>query len=146
MEDYRDNSYVDSLVKYVSDNGLESNVKFWKRSLIKMFSLIKFSLFVLNPSKFEGWSSTVEECKSVGKMMLLSDLAVHKEQYPDAEFFSVDSPESLSEKIVTLTSETYQLPIVDFPSLEIRTQNYYKVYVDVYSQVLLLDKARICCS
>lgn len=142
MEDYRDNSYVDSLVKYVSDNGLDANVKFLGLIPYKdVFALIKFSLFVLNPSKFEGWSSTVEECKSVGKMMLLSDLAVHKEQYPDAEFFSVDSPESLSEQIVKLTSETYQLPVVDFPSLEVRTQNYSKVYVDVYSQVLSIDKA-----
>ena len=46
---------------------------------------------MINPSLFEGWSSTVEECKSVGKNMILSDLNVHKEQYPTQTFFDRSS-------------------------------------------------------
>ena len=59
-----------------------------------VFALIKFSKAVINPSLFEGWSSTVEECKSVGKNMILSDLGVHKEQYPEATFFIRNDIES----------------------------------------------------
>jgi glycosyltransferase involved in cell wall biosynthesis len=62
-----------------------------------VFSLVRFSCAVVNPSKFEGWSSTVEECKSVGKRMLLSNIAVHREQMPQASFFDPDAPEELVE-------------------------------------------------
>lgn len=62
-----------------------------------VFGLVRFSRAVVNPSKFEGWSSTVEECKSVGKRMLLSNLAVHHEQMPQARFFHPDRPEELLE-------------------------------------------------
>jgi glycosyltransferase involved in cell wall biosynthesis len=52
-----------------------------------VLTLIRFSCAVVNPSRFEGWSSTVEECKSAGKRMLLSDIPVHREQMPEAAFF-----------------------------------------------------------
>jgi len=66
-----------------------------------VFGLVRFSCAVVNPSRFEGWSSTVEECKSVGKRMLLSSIAVHREQMPQARFFDPDAPEEL----VTLLQE-----------------------------------------
>ena len=46
---------------------------------------------VINPSRFEGWSSTVEEAKSIGKRVLLSDIPVHREQNPNhALYFGPD--------------------------------------------------------
>lgn len=44
------------------------------------------SLAVLNPSLFEGWASSVEEAKSLGSTMILSDIPVHREQAPEARF------------------------------------------------------------
>jgi hypothetical protein len=45
----------------------------------------------VNPSRFEGWSTTVEEAKSLGKRVLVSDIAVHREQAPArASYFGVD--------------------------------------------------------
>ena len=43
-------------------------------------AFMQHALAVINPSLFEGWSSTVEEAKSFGKKILLSDIAVHREQ------------------------------------------------------------------
>jgi glycosyltransferase involved in cell wall biosynthesis len=62
-----------------------------------VFGLMRFSRAVINPSRFEGWSSTVEECKSVGKRMLLSSITVHREQMSQASFFDPDKPEQLAE-------------------------------------------------
>lgn len=45
--------------------------------------LIKKSISVINPSFFEGWSSTVEECKCLGKNLIISNIEVHKEQSPE---------------------------------------------------------------
>ena len=44
--------------------------------------LIRHSISVINPSLFEGWSSTVEECKYIGKNLILSNINVHHEQDP----------------------------------------------------------------
>ena len=40
------------------------------------------SVSLINPSKFEGWSSSVEQAKSMGKKIILSNINVHKEQNP----------------------------------------------------------------
>ena len=65
-----------------------------------MMSLIYNSVALINPSKFEGWSSSVEQAKSMGKKILLSDISVHKEQNPKrAEFFSQNNYDELAYKI-----------------------------------------------
>jgi glycosyltransferase involved in cell wall biosynthesis len=43
-------------------------------------SLMRASAALINPSLFEGWSTTVEEARAMGTPMLLSDLEVHREQ------------------------------------------------------------------
>ncbi|GAA0670523.1 glycosyltransferase family 1 protein [Rheinheimera tangshanensis] len=137
MEDYRDSSYVDSLIKYVKNNDLSDNVKFLGLIPYKdVFSLIKFSLLVLNPSKFEGWSSTVEECKSVGKMMILSDISVHKEQYPQANFFNVNSSDSLANVIAKAVRGELSEHSASIKSVEERTQDYASVCMEIYSTVV----------
>ena len=56
-----------------------------------MMSLIYHSIGMINPSKFEGWSSSVEQAKSMGKKIILSDIDVHREQNPRrAKFFKPD--------------------------------------------------------
>jgi glycosyltransferase involved in cell wall biosynthesis len=55
---------------------------------------------LLNPSRFEGWSTTVEEAKAIGTPMLLSDISVHREQAPSARFFGLDDAEELAEAIL----------------------------------------------
>ena len=45
-----------------------------------VLSLIYHADLVINPSYFEGWSTTVEEAKILNKKILLSNISVHKEQ------------------------------------------------------------------
>jgi glycosyltransferase involved in cell wall biosynthesis len=59
--------------------------------------LMRAALAVLNPSRFEGWSTSVEEAKTLGAPLVLSDIAVHREQVPtNGTFINPDSPESLA--------------------------------------------------
>ncbi len=52
-------------------------------------SLMHHCRFVVNPSLFEGWSTTVEEAKARDKHIVLSDIPVHREQAPaSADFFT----------------------------------------------------------
>ena len=57
-----------------------------------MISLMNYSIAVINPSLFEGWSTTVEESKSLNKTILLSRIPVHVEQDPiNGKFFTSTS-------------------------------------------------------
>ncbi|HEV8116552.1 MAG TPA: glycosyltransferase [Acidimicrobiales bacterium] len=59
----------------------------------EVWALARASAAVVNPSRYEGWSTPVEEAKSIGAPLLLSDLAVHREQHPDvATFFDPSDP------------------------------------------------------
>lgn len=63
-------------------------------------SLMRASTALLNPSLFEGWSTTVEEARSMGTPMLLSDLDVHREQMgEDACYFDRHSAQSLADAL-----------------------------------------------
>jgi len=62
-----------------------------------MQGLMAHSRGVINPSRFEGWSTTVEEARTLGKRLLLSDIPVHREQAPeDAGYFGVDDARALA--------------------------------------------------
>ncbi|MEP7272862.1 MAG: glycosyltransferase, partial [Acidobacteriota bacterium] len=45
-------------------------------------ALIRQSICVVNPSLFEGWGLSVDEARSIGKRLLVSDLPAHREQDP----------------------------------------------------------------
>jgi glycosyltransferase involved in cell wall biosynthesis len=55
---------------------------------------------LINPSRFEGWSTTVEEAKSFGVPMILSDVDVHREQTSGgARYFGIDDSEMLADHL-----------------------------------------------
>jgi glycosyltransferase involved in cell wall biosynthesis len=59
--------------------------------------LMHHAVALINPSSFEGWSTSVEESKSLGKRIVLSDLPVHREQAPAlGTFFPPDDADALA--------------------------------------------------
>lgn len=65
-----------------------------------LVSLMRTCAVLLNPSFFEGWSSTVEESRSLGVPLLLSDIGVHREQMGEgAIYFDPASAAALSDAI-----------------------------------------------
>jgi glycosyltransferase involved in cell wall biosynthesis len=64
-----------------------------------MLVLLAHSMAVINPSRFEGWSTGVEEAKALGKPLLVSGIAVHREQVAglaDAGIFDADDAPALA--------------------------------------------------
>lgn len=56
-----------------------------------VIALIRTCSAFINPSNFEGWSSGVEEAKYFGTPMILSNIAVHREQAGiNAKYFNVN--------------------------------------------------------
>ena len=134
MADYRNEKHIQEICDFVSGNRLKENIKLLGLvDYCDVFALIKFSKAVINPSLFEGWSSTVEECKSVKKKMILSDLDVHKEQYPNAVFFERENSEDLSEKL-----EKYDEISVDstpFFDVEKATEKFARTYWNIVKNI-----------
>lgn len=89
--------YVDSLQKIVSEHRLEANIRLLGSiDYSDVLALSRHAIAVLNPSLFEGWSSSVEEAKSIGKPVILSNLAVHIEQNPPgSRYFAPDDAAGL---------------------------------------------------
>jgi glycosyltransferase involved in cell wall biosynthesis len=98
MVDTRDPTYLPSLLEKVSRYGIERRfVCLGTVPYSTMVSLMHHSLAVLQPSRFEGWSTTVEESKAMWKQIILSNIDVHLEQAPERGiYFSPDSPEELA--------------------------------------------------
>jgi len=98
MEDIRDAAYVPSLMEKVKQAGLDH--RFICLGIVPystLVSLMHHSIAILQPSLFEGWSTTVEESKSMRKQIILSNIDVHLEQAPErGVYFSPDSPEELA--------------------------------------------------
>jgi glycosyltransferase involved in cell wall biosynthesis len=101
MNDYRGAAHIEQLLGRRSSLGLDQRfLTLGTVSRDVLFALMRSARAIVNPSLFEGWSSTVEEGKALGKQLVLSDLAVHREQAPrDALYFDPQDPEALAQAL-----------------------------------------------
>lgn len=81
MSDTRNLNYISELNNYIKTNNLSSRVlTLGMIDKLELLCLMKNSYAVIQPSLFEGWNTTVEDCKAMSKFIFLSDLPVHREQ------------------------------------------------------------------
>ncbi len=96
--DYRHPDFFASIEAHVAVSGVAD--LFRVVGLVPYADVAAFlrdSVAVINPSLFEGWSTTVEEAKSSGKRILLSDIGVHREQAPErGRYFDPRNAEALA--------------------------------------------------
>jgi glycosyltransferase involved in cell wall biosynthesis len=105
------------------------------------FKLMRQSLAVLQPSLFEGWSTTVEETKSLGKHIILSDIPVHREQNPaSVTFFDPRDPHALAECLLHAYDERKPGPDDELEdearrSLPERTFQFGERFIEIVAEV-----------
>lgn len=101
-EDYRHAHMYEALQARIAKAGVGE--RFHHLGLVPfadLVGLMRHSVAVINPSRFEGWSTTVEEAKSLGKRVLVSELAVHREQAaPRASYFATDDVDALAMQMI----------------------------------------------
>jgi glycosyltransferase involved in cell wall biosynthesis len=138
MDDYRNKEHVNNLKNFLSKKNL--NVKLLG---VVPFEVVEFlmqkSLAVINPSLFEGWSTTVEECKSFGKRIILSNIPVHVEQDPpNREYFDPRNAQQLSN---LLEAEMKSPRADDLNSdLDARTKAFAEQYQAIVSEAIKLSQ------
>jgi hypothetical protein len=88
MADPRQPERVGNLMRRVTENGLDRLFRpLGVVPYADMLGLMRHAVAVINPSLFEGWSTSVEEAKSMGKAVVLSGIPVHREQAPERGFY-----------------------------------------------------------
>lgn len=107
-EDYRNPSFFPSLMKYAAECDVLDCFRVLGRiPFDHLAGLMQHAIAFINPSKFEGWSTSVEEAKSMGKPIVLSDIPVHREQSPErAFFFPANDPEALAAAMMAAYNQT----------------------------------------
>ena len=97
-EDRRHPGHPVLLQDRISELGLEKQVRqLGPLPRMQQLQLMRRACAIVSPSRFEGWSMLVEDCRCLGKMVVLSDISVHREQaYPQARFFGVGDVDGLA--------------------------------------------------
>ncbi|MGJ4932298.1 glycosyltransferase family 4 protein [Bradyrhizobium sp. HKCCYLS2038] len=104
MADHRQPGHFGQLMQRVREAGVEDVFRpIGTVSYDQLMALMRGAVALINPSLFEGWSTTVEEAKSLGKAIALSDIAVHREQAPPrGRYFDPRQPEDLADALETI--------------------------------------------
>jgi glycosyltransferase involved in cell wall biosynthesis len=91
-----------------------------------VYALLRASIALINPSRFEGWSTTVEEAKSFGVPAILSDIDVHREQTGGtARYFGVDDPQNLAAHLGDVSKKADPMIVRDLlPDLDARVASF----------------------
>ena len=97
------------------------------------------ALAVLQPSTFEGWSTSVEESKAMAKRIILSNIDVHVEQAPKRGiYFPPHSAEDLAMSMMKASQEYDPVEEQQFasrrPKYKLRIE---KDWIENFSRILI---------
>ncbi len=96
--DTRNAAHYGSLVEFTRTHGIAEQLHLL--GLIErneQLDIFRHAAAIVQPSLFEGWSTVVEDTRAVGRPILLSDIAVHREQAPPGgTYFDPDDDEALA--------------------------------------------------
>jgi glycosyltransferase involved in cell wall biosynthesis len=141
--DSRHPGHYETLRSLVNSYGLTDNFRFL--GLIPrphVTALLRACAALINPSLFEGWSTTVEEAKAFGVPMLLSDLRVHREQATStARFFAPESAEQLAELMFLQRQEMHDTTRFDVERIVVeasqrRVRQFAENFTDVVERAV----------
>ncbi len=96
--DHRNPEFFKQLKKFISENKIEDGVRFLGFiDREDQLQLMNNAIAVIQPSLFEGWSTVIEDAKSMGQYVIASNLDVHKEQMAkNCTFFDPDNAKELA--------------------------------------------------
>ncbi len=96
--DFRDKDYFNSLLRQLHEEGVAGQVHVLGLiARAEQMQLMRRAVAVVQPSLFEGWSTVVEDARSLGKRIVMSDIDVHREQHPQGgAYYSRESTEGLA--------------------------------------------------
>jgi len=107
--DFRNKNHGKQILKKINSNKFNNKIIYLGViPLNDVFKLNANCVCLINPSFFEGWSTTVEEAKSFGTPSILSDIPVHREQSPNSIFFQPNDFKNLSKILENLVNKKFK--------------------------------------
>lgn len=105
--DPRSPSYRDRLLEYLKNNHLQDQIIMTGMlSYESLMQLLVHSWGIVHPTRFEGWSTVVEDARSLEIPIILSDLPVHREQNPPrSQFVRLDDVQDLKNAMANQWSQ-----------------------------------------
>jgi glycosyltransferase involved in cell wall biosynthesis len=103
-KDPRHPGYFDGLMAAVRSAGIGSHFRYL--GLIPYDHVLALNAtcdVLINPSKFEGLSLPIQEAKAFGTPLMLSDIAIHREQAPGAHFFKPESSQAAADALLEIS-------------------------------------------
>lgn len=141
--DPRNPAFFNGLCDHAKQAGVSDRIRFLGIVPFKTLSaMMRNAVAIINPSRFEGWSTTVEEAKSIGKRILLSDIPVHREQSPlRGTYFQLDDAEALAALMEKCLSEFDQCIETEYQQiaekeLPQRRKNFARLYEDIVLRLI----------
>ena len=106
--DNRNLNFFNELKKFIEENNIEANIKFLGFiDREDQLQLMNTAISVIQPSLFEGWSTVIEDVKSIGQYVIASNLPVHKEQITEnVTFFNPNEASELADIMSRFSIET----------------------------------------
>ena len=97
--DYRNPRHFDELLDSAHRLGIARQLSFLGVvPRADQVQLMRTAVAMLQPSRFEGWSTVVEDARALGCPILMSDIGVHREQSPaHGQYFALDDAPALAE-------------------------------------------------
>lgn len=121
----KNNKYYSSILNLVDDKKSKHNIiftGFLKKS--DVLSLIYFSKCLIQPSKFEGWNTAIEDCKSLGVPVIASNISVHVEQLgKNGNYFDIGDNNSL----LKVLNELENIQEMDIKNIKLRYNDFSKL-------------------
>jgi glycosyltransferase involved in cell wall biosynthesis len=112
---FRGNDYLERVHAFLEQHSLSDAIRIL--DLIPradQVALMRRAIAMLQPSRFEGWSTVVEDARTLGKPIVVSDIGVHREQSPPrAVFAPVDDAEAWADAMEVLWSARAPGPHAD---------------------------------
>jgi glycosyltransferase involved in cell wall biosynthesis len=108
--DYRDASHISALLQMIAVLDVGPRIAILGNlPRGEQLQLMRAAAGIVQPSLFEGWSTVVEDAKTLGQRLVVSDIPVHREQRPPAAlFFDPRSAEDLAAQVRTLLASEIQ--------------------------------------
>jgi glycosyltransferase involved in cell wall biosynthesis len=129
-----DSPYLAELHRIIEDNRLQDQVTMLGViSRNDQLQIMKHSQAVLQPSLFEGWSTVIEDAKSLQVPVIASDLKVNIEQLrKDGVYFSPNNPDELASILMKYPERN--LNDVFYEDYSVRIKDAAKTLVKIFSR------------
>jgi glycosyltransferase involved in cell wall biosynthesis len=117
-----------------------------------LVAIMRAAALIIQPSFFEGWSTSIEDSKALGRPLVCSDIPVHREQVPDAlGFFDPTKSEMLADLLAEIYGDLRPGPDLQreeaaFALARVRASEYGDCLFEMATEAVITSREAVVAS